>query len=161
MSYLTTRITDLIDGLRAGQVTLRKAADRLQVILALTRTHEPALMRERDGPGRCRVPATVIPQRGRTTMFLIGYGTEEERQRLEEAGYDLLDLPDRQLAVAALDGDVMDLLAPPFCPYCGRFMGDPETYYEDGAHVLHYRCGSCGAEERQVRRPPAEGGKDT
>ncbi len=98
-------------------------------------------------------------------MFLIGYGTEEERRRLKEAGYDLLDLPVGQFTIPApeggdvsiavfVNGNVTDLLTPPFCPYCGHFMGDPESYYEDDAHVLHYRCGNCGAEERQVRHPP-------
>jgi len=41
MSYTVhSRITDLISGLRAGQVTLREAADRLEAILALA-SHRP------------------------------------------------------------------------------------------------------------------------
>jgi len=100
-------------------------------------------------------------------MFLIGHGTEEEQQRLKEAGYDLIQPPDGRFTITApegegvliavfLDGDVTDLLIPPLCPYCGHFMGDPEMYYEGGAHVLLYRCESCGAEERHVRYPPNE-----
>ncbi len=107
-------------------------------------------------------------------MFLVGFGTHGELQRLRDAGYAPLDCSDGRFVLSApsvsaddteivavfVPAGVTEILTPPFCPYCGAYMGDPASYYENDAHILHYRCGNCGAEERQVRCPPKTKNKE-
>jgi len=92
-------------------------------------------------------------------MIIVARTPPEEAARLKAAGYRVFRLPGCRFTpanatVIFLEADPSGLLTPPLCPYCGRFMGDPESFYEDGAHVLRYQCSGCGAKEIHTRFPP-------